>query len=89
MLAVDPAGFGGCDALQCPCFGVAVHSLEDRIVKHTFRALSQKPTPTLKIFTKKPCVPSMEEREVNPRSRSAKLRVAERLSEGETGKEDT
>jgi len=58
-------------------------------VKHTFRALSQKPTPTLKILTKKPCVPSMEEREVNPRSRSAKLRVAERLCEGETGKEDT
>lgn len=68
---------------------ISFHSLEDRIVKHTFRALSQKPTPTLKILTKKPCVPSMEEREVNPRSRSAKLRVAERLSEGETGKEDT
>lgn len=68
---------------------ISFHSLEDRIVKQTFRALSQKPTPTLKILTKKPCVPSREERSVNPRSRSGKLRVAERLCEWEAGKADT
>ena len=57
---------------------IAFHSLEDRIVKHTFRSLSQGPDATLSILTKKPILPSQTECEANPRSRSAKLRVAER-----------
>lgn len=57
---------------------ISFHSLEDRIVKHTFRSLSQGPESRLSILTKKPIVPSKMECEANPRSRSAKLRVAER-----------
>ncbi len=57
---------------------ISFHSLEDRIVKHTFRSLSQGPEPTLATLTKKPVLPSQAECEANPRSRSAKLRVAER-----------
>lgn len=57
---------------------IAFHSLEDRIVKHTFRSLSHGPGATLSILTKKPVLPSGAECEANPRSRSAKLRVAER-----------
>lgn len=56
------------------------HSLEDRIAKQTFRALSHGQEPCLAILTKKPCVPSEQERRENPRARSAKLRVAERLA---------
>lgn len=59
---------------------ISFHSLEDRIVKHTFRALSGKDDPALVVLTKKPQVPSREESDRNPRSRSAKLRVAQRLS---------
>ncbi|HET7059598.1 MAG TPA: 16S rRNA (cytosine(1402)-N(4))-methyltransferase RsmH [Nitrospiraceae bacterium] len=57
---------------------ISFHSLEDRIVKHTFRSLSQGRETTLSILTKKPVFPSKAECEANPRSRSAKLRVAER-----------
>ncbi len=57
---------------------ISFHSLEDRIVKHTFRSLAQGPDATLSILTKKPVLPSGAECEANPRSRSAKLRVAER-----------
>ncbi|MBH0200923.1 MAG: 16S rRNA (cytosine(1402)-N(4))-methyltransferase RsmH [Nitrospira sp.] len=57
---------------------IAFHSLEDRIVKHTFRSLSQGPEAALSILTKKPILSSQSECEANPRSRSAKLRVAER-----------
>ena len=57
---------------------ISFHSLEDRIVKHTFRSLSQGPEAALSILTKKPILPSRAECEANPRSRSAKLRVAER-----------
>lgn len=57
---------------------ISFHSLEDRIVKHTFRSLTREPHARLSLCTKKPVVPSREECEVNPRSRSAKLRVAER-----------
>ncbi|HET8580594.1 MAG TPA: 16S rRNA (cytosine(1402)-N(4))-methyltransferase [Nitrospiraceae bacterium] len=59
---------------------MSFHSLEDRIVKQTFRALSQDPDPCLSTLTKKPQIPSEQERRENPRARSAKLRVAERLS---------
>lgn len=59
---------------------ISFHSLEDRIVKHTFRALSGKDDPSLTVRTKKPQVPTREESERNPRSRSAKLRAAQRVS---------
>jgi 16S rRNA (cytosine1402-N4)-methyltransferase len=53
---------------------IAFHSLEDRQVKNFFRA-----SPDLQVMTKHPIRPSAEEIESNPKSRSAKLRVAERL----------
>lgn len=69
---------------------ITFHSLEDRIVKQTFADLASGCTcprdfpvcvcgkkPLLKVVSKKPILPSSEELEVNPRSRSAKLRVAE------------
>ncbi len=59
---------------------VAFHSLEDRIVKRTFRALAQGSEASLALLTKKPVLPTEEEYRANPRARSAKLRVAERLS---------
>jgi 16S rRNA (cytosine1402-N4)-methyltransferase len=59
---------------------ISFHSLEDRIVKHTFRALAERPHPQVAVLTKKPQVPSDAECQANPRARSAKLRVAERLS---------
>jgi len=55
---------------------ISFHSLEDRIVKHTF-----KESELLRVLTKKPIVPQEEETEQNVRSRSAKLRLAERLSQ--------
>jgi len=54
---------------------ISFHSLEDRIVKRKFAA-SKK----LGAITKKPIVPSGPEVQENPRSRSARLRVAERLA---------
>jgi len=54
------------------------HSLEDRVVKHTLRALQG--AGTLTIRTKRPVVPSESEIDRNPRARSAKLRAAERLA---------
>jgi 16S rRNA (cytosine1402-N4)-methyltransferase len=59
---------------------ITFHSLEDRIVKHTFRALSQREVPLLKVLTKKPIVPAEDEVRRNPRARSAKLRAAERVA---------
>ncbi|MCC6866699.1 MAG: 16S rRNA (cytosine(1402)-N(4))-methyltransferase RsmH [Ignavibacteria bacterium] len=55
---------------------VSYHSLEDRIVKNIYRS-SKK----LKVLTKKPVLPGAEEVEKNVRSRSAKLRAAEKSSE--------
>jgi 16S rRNA (cytosine1402-N4)-methyltransferase len=63
---------------------VAFHSLEDRIVKHTFRSMAQGEYPRISLLTKKPVIPGEPEIRINPRARSAKLRVAERLPEGET-----
>jgi 16S rRNA (cytosine1402-N4)-methyltransferase len=56
------------------------HSLEDRIVKHTLRALAAAAEPAIRILTKKPIVPDADEVHHNPRARSAKLRAAERLA---------
>jgi 16S rRNA (cytosine1402-N4)-methyltransferase len=58
---------------------ITFHSLEDRIVKHTFRAL-EKAGDGLRILTKRPLVPSDEEVARNPRARSAKLRAIERFA---------
>jgi 16S rRNA (cytosine1402-N4)-methyltransferase len=53
---------------------ISFHSLEDRPVKHGLRNL-----PLLKVLTKKPIIAKEEEIGKNPRSRSAKLRIAERV----------
>jgi S-adenosyl-methyltransferase MraW len=71
---------------------ITFHSLEDRIVKHTFNEYASGcicprdfpvcvcgNTPKIKIISKKPIVPNGIELENNPRSRSAKLRIAEKL----------
>lgn len=71
---------------------ITFHSLEDRIVKHAFKNLEDPCTcskalpvcvcgkkPEVKIITRKPILPSDEEVEVNPRSRSAKLRIIEKI----------
>jgi 16S rRNA (cytosine1402-N4)-methyltransferase len=58
---------------------ITFHSLEDRIVKHTFRAL-EKTGEGLRILTKRPAVPGEAETARNPRARSAKLRVIERFA---------
>ena len=71
---------------------ITFHSLEDRIVKQAFASLAAGCTcpknfpicvcgnkPKVRIITKKPILPSDAELEENPRSRSAKLRIAEKL----------
>jgi 16S rRNA (cytosine1402-N4)-methyltransferase len=61
---------------------IAYHSLEDRIVKRTFRALAtsqDESTPQARVLTRKPATSSPAERKANPRARSARLRVLERL----------
>ena len=71
---------------------ITFHSLEDRIVKNVFQDAAKGCTcppsfpvcvcghkPKIKILTKKPIIATREEVEENPRSRSAKLRVAERV----------
>ena len=57
---------------------ITFHSLEDRIVKHTLRALQQREG-LVQVLTKKPVGPGDEEIARNPRARSAKLRAAERM----------
>ncbi|MDO4443453.1 MAG: 16S rRNA (cytosine(1402)-N(4))-methyltransferase RsmH [Slackia sp.] len=71
---------------------ISYHSLEDRVVKEVFSKHAQTCTcppglpvcacgadPVLKIVTRKPILPTAEEVERNPRARSAKLRVAEKI----------
>ena len=71
---------------------ITFHSLEDRIVKQTFADMASGCTcpkglpvcvcgkkPQVKVISRKPILPDAEELENNPRSRSAKLRVAEKL----------
>jgi 16S rRNA (cytosine1402-N4)-methyltransferase len=54
---------------------ISFHSLEDRIVKHTFRE-----DPRVRVLTRKPIVADGDELAANPRARSAKLRAAERIA---------
>ncbi len=71
---------------------ITFHSLEDRIVKQTYASLASGCTcprdfpvcvcgkkPTVRVITNKPILPSDKELEENPRSRSAKLRVAQKI----------
>ena len=71
---------------------ITFHSLEDRIVKNTFRSLNDPCTcpknlpvcvcgkkPVVKLVSRKPITATPEELEANPRSRSASLRIAEKL----------
>ena len=58
---------------------ISFHSLEDRIIKNIFRDNSK--LGNLKIITKKPITPERDEVRSNPRARSAKLRVGERIYE--------
>jgi len=71
---------------------IAFHSLEDRVVKHTFRAMSRPSTfdergaavhidgeVLVKVLTKHPVIASESEADANPRARSAKLRAAIRV----------
>lgn len=58
---------------------ITFHSLEDRIVKWTFKDEAEKENPEIRIITKKPVVPSEAEERENAPSRSAKLRVVEKL----------
>lgn len=59
---------------------ITFHSLEDRIVKHTLRELERGHELALRVLTKRPLRPGVEEVTRNPRARSAKLRAAERLA---------
>ena len=70
---------------------ISFHSLEDRIVKQSFRKLSttvssppgmasiKETVAQVRLVNRKPIVPSQEEIRLNPRSRSAKLRIVEKL----------
>jgi len=75
----------------CRAAIITFHSLEDRLVKNFFRRgtfeeteenpfIMNKSVNELKVITKKPIEPSEEEMKRNPRARSAKLRVAEKVS---------
>ena len=58
---------------------ITFHSLEDRKVKWFFKDEAAREDARIKILTKKPIIPSKEEEEENPPSRSAKLRVVEKI----------
>lgn len=60
---------------------ISFHSLEDRIVKRTFRSLAGERNAPWVVLTKKPQLPTQDEMDRNPRARSAKLRVLERRSQ--------
>lgn len=61
---------------------ISYHSLEDRIVKNFFRGQASARPPAAKLLIKKPMVPEVDEIKANPRARSARMRVLERLSGG-------
>lgn len=59
---------------------IAFHSLEDRIVKQTWRRLAQQESAPVTVVTRRPVVPGEDEAAANPRARSARLRVVERVA---------
>jgi 16S rRNA (cytosine1402-N4)-methyltransferase len=59
---------------------ISFHSLEDRIVKHLFRALAAQAPQTVHVLTRRPLTPAEPEIARNPRARSAKLRAIERFA---------
>jgi 16S rRNA (cytosine1402-N4)-methyltransferase len=61
---------------------LSYHSIEDRLVKHAFQDLARQGS--IRVLTKKVIQPGPEEIRNNPRSRSAKMRVAEKLAEPES-----
>jgi 16S rRNA (cytosine1402-N4)-methyltransferase len=74
---------------------ITFHSLEDRLVKNFFKKgsfdetedpnpFARPPEPPFTVVTKKPVVPTEKELKANPRSRSAKLRIAEKKATGES-----
>lgn len=58
---------------------ISFHSGEDRLVKNFFREMSASDYPRIKLINKKPIIATSAELEKNPRARSAKLRVIEKL----------
>lgn len=58
---------------------IAFHSLEDRAAKHTFRRLAAE-SPRVRVVTRRPVVPGEDECARNPRARSARLRVLEKVA---------
>lgn len=62
---------------------ITFHSLEDRIVKHSFKDAAEpknlQEQPMVKLLTKKPLLPAEEEISKNPKSQSAKIRAVERI----------
>ena len=65
---------------------LSYHSLEDRQVKQAFRRLAA--AGEMKVLTKKPIMPSEEEIRENPRARSARMRVAEKIGAAGPQEED-
>jgi 16S rRNA (cytosine1402-N4)-methyltransferase len=70
---------------------ISFHSLEDRMVKWRFRALAEPKggQRQFRIITKKPVIAEDDEVAENPRARSAKLRVLERVRPGDDADDDT
>lgn len=77
---IDPALKGAVKALKSGgrIAVISFHSLEDRQVKWLFKGMAEGDEPAIRILTKKPLIPTDQEREENAASRSAKLRIIEK-----------